>query len=76
VRRGDDRHRAVQTLLGDPVEMIAVIVRQDDEVERRQLVDLARGLGEPLGDETVAARWPFRWRTPFPLAGHGRLGRS
>ena len=42
VRRRDDRQFLVQLLGGDVIEMIAVIVRQNDQIYRWQVGDLAR----------------------------------
>ena len=44
VRRRDDRQFLVQLLGGDVIEMIAVVVRQDDQIYRWQVAYLARRL--------------------------------
>ena len=54
--RGEHGNRPRQPLLGHPVEVVAVEVRQQDEVDRRQVVDLDRGVGEPSGAQPVAER--------------------
>jgi hypothetical protein len=47
--RRDDRDGARQPGLGDPVEVVRVEVRQDHEVEWREVVDLDGGIGQPAG---------------------------
>src|SRR5258707_8050588 len=53
VRRSDDRQLLVQLLGGDVIEMIAVVVRQDDQIYRWQVGDLARRLHLAPGPDAM-----------------------
>ncbi|MGC4076346.1 MAG: hypothetical protein QM702_04805 [Rubrivivax sp.] len=54
VRRRQDRQRAWQLRLGDLVEMVAVVVRQQHRVDRRQALDRDRRLGQARARQAVA----------------------
>ena len=54
LRSRDDRQRAVEIALGDLVEMIAVEMREEHEVERRQIGQLDRGVGQAGGVQPAA----------------------
>ena len=54
VRLGDDRQVVIEVPGGDPVEVVTVVVRQDYEVERRQLADGQGRLSQPLRGQAHA----------------------
>src|SRR5580693_4777840 len=52
--RGDDGQVLVEFPCGDVVEMVAVVVRQDDQIDGRKVSDLAGRLDFAAGPYTVA----------------------
>jgi hypothetical protein len=54
VRRRDDRQFFVELLCGNVIEMIAVVVRQDDQIYRWQVGDLASRLDLAPGPYAMA----------------------
>jgi hypothetical protein len=51
---GDDGQIFLQSFLDDAVEVVAVIMREDAEIERRQVFDLKRRIRQPLRRQSVA----------------------
>jgi len=50
----NDRQSFIQSPLDDLVEMVAVIMREHDEIHRRQFVNVERGFGQSLGRQPIA----------------------
>jgi len=54
VGSGDDRHALSQVTRCTIVEVVAVVVRQHDEIDEREVGDLHRRFGQSLGPEAHA----------------------
>jgi hypothetical protein len=59
VRFGHDRQAVVEVASREPVEVVSVVMRQDHEVERRQLADGQGRLGQPPGGQAHADVGPL-----------------
>ena len=68
--RCHDRHRLRQFSLCHLIEVIAVEVRQNNEIKRRQLVDIDGRIREPGGMQPVAQR------DLFMHVDKGRIGQD
>jgi hypothetical protein len=68
---GDHRRRTVQFSAGDPVEVVAMQMRQDHGVEGRQISGLAGRLGEPSRPQPAAEVCPLPAVQEVRVGEHG-----